>query len=100
DGLPPRQRLGESFELQEPERGVQLTHLAVDSGGRDGDLVDETKILQVIDSLLRLGVRRDDCAALEGVEHLRRVKAEDGEIAIVEDASTRRADAERVRRVV
>ena len=55
-------------------------------GGDHGHLVDEAEVLQVGRcAAWCLRVRADDGAALEGVEHLGGMKAQHGQVAVVQE---------------
>ncbi|MCY1347163.1 hypothetical protein D9M69_332690 [compost metagenome] len=88
------------LELEEAEGGLHLVHLAVDAGGDHRHLVSEAEVLQVIDALLDLRIRADDGSALEGVEHLRCVKAQDRQVPAAQDADAILTHAERVGGVI
>lgn len=94
------QRPVDVLELQQTEGGLHLVHLTVDAGGDDPGFARETEVLEVIDMLLRLGIRADDGAALKGVEDLGRVKAQHRKVAVLEDAAAVALDAESMGRVV
>lgn len=87
DGSAALQDMRHVFELQEAKGSVDFAHLGVDAGGDDGDLIDKTKVLQMVDALLGLGVGADDGAALEGVEDLGGMKAEHRQVAMAQHAA-------------
>ncbi len=95
-----RQRTIDVLQLQQAEGRVHLAHLAVDAGGHHRGLVDEAEVLQPADALVGLGVRADDGAALEGVEHLGGMEAEHAEVAVAQDRAAVVLDPEGVRGVV
>ena len=75
------------FQLQQTQCRIELTHLAVDTGRHDGDLVDKTEVLEMIDALFRLGVRADDGPAFEGVEYLGGMKTQHRKVAMLQDTA-------------
>lgn len=80
--------LGHVLQLQQAEGGVDLAHLGVDAGGHHGGLIHKAEVFQVVDVLLGLGIRTDDGATLEGIEHLGGVKTQHRQIAVTQDAAT------------
>jgi len=77
----------ERFEDRQSECRVELGKLAIDSNAAHFVLTHDSKIAQRRNVLESGGIRPDNSAALGSVEQLRRVKAEDGEIAPVADPS-------------
>ncbi|MCY1446613.1 hypothetical protein D9M71_631960 [compost metagenome] len=75
------------FELQQTESGVHFTHLAVNTGGNNGDLIDKTEVFQVVDALLSLGIRANYCTTFEGIKHLSGMKTQHTKVAVTQDAA-------------
>ncbi len=88
------------FELEQAKGRVEFAHLAVDARGHYSGFVDKAEVLQIIDVLLGLGIGAHDRAALEGGEHLGGMEAQDGEVAMLEQAFTLVLDAKGMRRVI
>src|SRR5450830_1066509 len=100
DDAPALDGLVDILQLQEPERGIELAHLAVDAGGHHGGFVGEAKVLQVVDAVLGLGIGADDGPTFKGIENLGGMKAEDGQVAVVEHTAGSGFHAERMGGVV
>lgn len=84
------------IQLQDPEGGVDFTHLAVDTGSSNRSLIRESEVFQVVNALLGLCIGADDSASFKGVEHLGGVEAEHGQIAMFEEAFAFIGDTEGV----
>ena len=80
------QRRIDMLQLQQAERGVDLTHLAVDARRHHRDFVHDAEVLELVDVALGLGVGADDGPALERVEDLGGMKAQAGQIAVAQHA--------------
>lgn len=72
----PCQSLSDMLELQKAKGCIEFAHLAIDPGRGDRDFIGKTKVFQIIDALLCLGVWTDDGAAFKGIEDFRGVKTE------------------------
>ncbi|BAK88810.1 hypothetical protein NCGM2_1951 [Pseudomonas aeruginosa NCGM2.S1] len=94
------QGLVDVLELQQPEGSADLVELAVDAGHDHRDLVDEAEILKVVEALPGVFVRADDRTALEGVEHLGGMEAEDAQVAVAQYAAAGVAHGEGMRGIV
>ena len=88
------------LQLEQAVRGAEFVHLAVCAGRDDRDLVCKPEVLQEVDPFLQVLVVRDERAALERVEDLRRVEAQHGEVAPVADGHAVLAHAEHMRGIV
>lgn len=75
-------------EVEQAVGGAHLVHLGVDARSYHLGLAGETKVLEVVDALLRPLVVHDEGATLDGVVNLGGVKREGRHIALAEYAST------------
>ena len=100
DRLPPRQHRADVPKLDEAERRIQLAHLPVQARFDHRRFVFEAEVLELVDPVLHRLIGADDGAALEGVEHLGGVEAQDRQVAVVQHALPAMAHAEGVGGVV
>ncbi len=94
-----RDQVVDLVQQRQADRGVELAHLRVDA--QAGDLIDagDAVIAHQSDLIRQSGVMGRHGAAFQGVEDLRRVKAEDLRVAEPADRPTAMRGAERVRGV-
>ena len=82
DGCALKKHRFNMLQLHQTDRRLYFVHLAIDARGNNGQFVGEAKILQEVDSSLRLGVGTDYRATFKRCEHLSRMKAENRQIAV------------------
>lgn len=73
------------LQLEQTVSRAEFVHLAVAAGRDNRDLIRKTEVFQEVDAFFQVFVVRDERAALERVEDLRRVETQHGEIAPVAD---------------
>ena len=100
DPVPGLDGLVHMLKVYQSYRRANLVHLPVDAGGNDCCLTGEAEVLEVVYPLLGLSVVHYKCSALYRVVHLRRMEAERGHVARVQDALPVHLHSEGVRRVV
>ena len=88
------------FELRQTYGSLEFVHLAVDARRNDRDFIRKAEVLQIVDAFLGFFVRANDGAALESGEHLGGVEAENGQVAMTQDAAAFIFDGEGVRGVI
>ena len=90
----------EMAQIAQPHRRAELVHLRVAADEGHGLRPVYAEVLEVLQALLKRAVGIAQRAALNGVEHLRGVEGEHGDIPERGGADAAAPDAEGVRRVV